>query len=108
MIQGGCPRGDGKRTAAEFSDRPHEKGTLSMALLDDDPDSASCQFFICNTRQKDWDGRYTVFGMLVGDDSFETLDKLMAIQTDEHGRPDQSLLIRAIRIVNAPYTPTMP
>ena len=115
MIQGGCPRGDGtgirgdgKRTAAEFSDRPHEKGTLSMALLDDDPDSASCQFFVCNTRQKDWDGRYTVFGMLIGDDSFETLDKLMAIQTDEHGRPDQPLVIRTARIVNAPYTPTMP
>jgi peptidyl-prolyl cis-trans isomerase B (cyclophilin B) len=115
MIQGGCPRGDGtgirkdgKRIAAEFNDRPHEKGTISMALLEDDPDSASCQFFICNTRQKDWDGRYTIFGRLIGDDSFETLDKLMAIPADEYGRPDQTLSIRAIRIANAPYAPPMP
>lgn len=115
MIQGGCPRGDGTgirkdgvRIPAEFNDRKHEKGTISMALLEDDPDSASCQFFICNTRQKDWDGRYTIFGRLIGEDSFQTLDKMMAIPVDEYGRPEQTLTIRAVRIVTAPYAPLMP
>lgn len=109
LIQGGCPRGDGsgirldgKRLPSELNARPHEKGTVSMALLDDDPDSGSCQFFICNTRQKDWDGRYTVFGELVGDESFQTLDRLMSVAVDEHGRPQRALYLRTVRLIDAP------
>lgn len=109
MIQGGCPTGDGtgirldgKRVAAEFNSLRHQKGTLSMALLDDDPDSASCQFFICNTEQRDWDGRYTVFATLVGDESFATLDRLMAIPVDETGRPSRPIYMRTVRVVDSP------
>ncbi len=109
LLQGGCPRGDGtgirpngKRIQAEFNSRPIRKGTVAMALLEDDPDSASCQFFICNTRQKDWDGRYTVFGELVGEGSFETLDRLMATPVDELGRPTRPLVMRTVRLVDAP------
>lgn len=108
LLQGGCPRGDGtgirldgKRVAAEFNGQRLRKGTLAMALLDDDPDSASCQFFICNTRQKEWDGRYTVFGQLVGESSYETLDRIMASEVDGTGRPVKPLLIRSIGIVEA-------
>ena len=96
---------DGRRIPAEFNNRPHEKGTVSMALLDDDPDSASCQFFICNTRQKDWDGRYTVFGELAGEVALQTLDRLMALPVDDHSRPKQTLYIRAVRVVDAPIEP---
>lgn len=98
LLQGGCPRGDGtgirldgKRVAAEFNGHPLQKGAVAMALLEDDPDSASCQFFICNTRQKEWDGRYTVFGELVGEESFETLDRLMTSPVDGSGHPMQTL-----------------
>jgi len=112
LLQGGCPRGDGtgirldgKRIPAEFNQQPHEKGTLSMALLDDDPDSASCQFFISNTRQKDWDGRYTVFGKLSGDVSLATLDRLMGTPADERGRPTRPLVMRGLRITDAPSNP---
>ena len=110
FIQGGCPKGDGtgirldgKRIPAEFNGQIHEKGTVSMALLGDDPDSASCQFFICNTRQKDWDGRYTVFGKLVGDESYEVLDRLMLTEVDADSRPKRTLYMRSVRIVDAPY-----
>lgn len=109
FLQGGCPRGDGtgirldgKRIPAEFNGHLVDKGTVAMALLDDDPDSASCQFFICNTRQKDWDGRYTVFGELVGEESFATLDRLMTTEVDELGRPLQTLHMRNVRIIDAP------
>lgn len=112
LIQGGCPRGDGtgirldgKRVPPEFNQRPHDKGTVSMALLDDDPDSASCQFFICNTRQKDWDGKYTVFGKLVGETSLATLDRLMATPVDSSGRPTRPIVMRNLRITDAPVTP---
>jgi peptidyl-prolyl cis-trans isomerase B (cyclophilin B) len=109
LLQGGCPRGDGtgirpdgKRVAAEFHDTPFRKGSVAMALLDDDPDSASCQFFICYTRQKEWDGRYTIFGELIGEQSFETLDQLMATPVDEEGRPTQPLVMRNVRSMPAP------
>ena len=109
LLQGGCPRGDGtgirldgKRLAAEFNSQEMRKGTVAMALLDDDPESASCQFFICNTRQKEWDGVYTVFGELVGEDSYATLDRIMATSVDEYGRPAKPLIMRNVRIVDAP------
>ena len=109
LIQGGCPRGDGtgirsdgKRVPFEANGRPHRKGSVSMSLLEDDPDSGSCQFFISNTRHKDWDGLYTVFGELVGEASFATLDQLMATPVDEAGRPTRPLHLRSVRIVTAP------
>lgn len=109
MIQGGCPRGDGtgvrpdgKHVPFEPNDLKHEKGTVSMALLGDDPDSASSQFFIAYSRQKSWDGRYTIFGKLVGDESYETLDRLMSVEVDDHGRPRRTLYIRSARTIPAP------
>ncbi len=110
FLQGGCPNGDGTgirpdgvKLDAEFSDKLQIRGSVSMALLDDDPDSGSCQFFITNTRVPEWDGKYSVFGQLIGLDSFETLDALMATQTDENGSPLQRIYIRSIRIVDVPY-----
>lgn len=73
-----------------------------MALLDDDPDSGSCQFFISNTRQKEWDSRYTVFAQLVGEESFSTLVKLMSTPVDDAGRPTRPLFMRSVRIIDAP------
>jgi peptidyl-prolyl cis-trans isomerase B (cyclophilin B) len=112
MIQGGCPRGDGtgvrtdgKRIPFEPNDLQHHKGTVSMALLGDDPDSASSQFFIAYTRQKSWDGKYTIFAQLVGEESYETLDRLMGVEVDEYGRPRRTLYIRTARTVPAPPLP---
>ena len=108
FIQGGCPlgngtgiRADGKKLAAEFNDLPEDRGALSMARVETDPDSASCQFFITNTRIPEWDGRYTIFGHLIGDASYETLDKLMAVPVDEQGRPKKRTYIRGVRIEDA-------
>lgn len=69
MIQGGDPTGTGTgdagyRLKAEFNEIPHELGSLSMARSAD-PNSASCQFFICLGRAKHLDYQYTNFGRLV-------------------------------------------
>lgn len=50
---------------AEFSDEPHDAGTVSMARTDD-PDSASASFFIVTARSEALDGQYTVFGRVEG------------------------------------------
>ena len=49
---------------AEFSDLPHERGTLSMARSSN-PDSANSQFFICFDAASHLDRNYTVFGKVI-------------------------------------------
>lgn len=58
--------GPGWTVKAEFSDKPHVRGTLAMARAAD-PDSAGSQFYICYKRLPDLDGKYTVFGQVLGD-----------------------------------------
>ena len=48
----------------EFSDIPHDRGTLSMARSSD-PNSANSQFFICFESAPHLDRNYTVFGKVV-------------------------------------------
>lgn len=56
--------GAGYTLKAEFNKRPHERGALGMAR-DDDPDSASSQFYITLKPARGLDGQYTVFGRVV-------------------------------------------
>ena len=48
----------------EFSDLPHDRGTLSMARTSD-PNSANSQFFICFKVASFLDRQYTVFGKVI-------------------------------------------
>jgi cyclophilin family peptidyl-prolyl cis-trans isomerase len=102
MIQGGCPKGDGtgsgpSRLPAEFSDRPHKEGTLSMARAQD-PNSASCQFFICLDRCDFLDGQYTVFGELTDDASRQTLQKIGNTPVRDSGHGESSSPVNPVKI----------
>ena len=57
----------------EFSDIPHEKGTLSMARSSD-PNSGHSQFFICLESAPHLDRNYTVFGKVI--EGMEHVDKI--------------------------------
>ena len=59
---------------AEFSELPHERGTLSMARSGD-PDSANTQFFICFKSSPFLDRQYTVFGKVIKGMEFVDLIK---------------------------------
>jgi cyclophilin family peptidyl-prolyl cis-trans isomerase len=113
LIQGGDPTGsgtgarpDGKRVKAEFSNIPFKAGTVGMARLKSDPDSASCQFFITASRQAALDGDQTAFGYLVDQDSMRTLERIAAVGTDDKGRPLQPVAIRRIKLENVPNRPS--
>jgi peptidyl-prolyl cis-trans isomerase B (cyclophilin B) len=111
MIQGGDPNtkdpakealwgmGDpGYKIKAEFNDRSHKRGVLSMARSND-PDSAGCQFFICHGDPTFLDGKYTTFGKLIkGDD---VLEKLATTPTRPGDRPVTRQNIDSIKIVPA-------
>ena len=58
---------------SEFSDLPHEKGTVSMARSSD-PNSANSQFFICFEPAPFLDRNYTVFGKVI--EGMEHVDKI--------------------------------
>ena len=100
VIQGGCPTGDGTggpgyQIDAEFNDREHVPGTLSMARSVD-PDSAGSQFFICLTREKcqHLDGEYTAFGQIV--DGMDVVEKLGAAETDHNDCPTSPLALKRV------------
>ena len=59
---------------AEFSNLPHERGTLSMARSSD-PDSANSQFFITFKEAPHLDRQYTVFGKVIQGMEFVDLIK---------------------------------
>lgn len=102
MIQGGCPKGTGtgdgpRRLKAEFNDTPHELGVLSMARASD-PNSASCQFFICLGDCDFLDGKYTAFGKLDDPASVETLKKIGKVPVRDAGTGEKSSPVQPVKI----------
>jgi len=71
---------------AEFNNIKHDRGIVSMARAQD-PNSAGSQFFIVHKDSHFLDEQYTVFGRIVTESSFETLDKIAAVQTGTNDRP---------------------
>ena len=111
MIQGGDPLtkdasneanwgtgGPGYQIKAEFNDRHHDRGVLSMARSSN-PDSAGSQFFICHGAPRNLDHQYTAFGKLIkGDD---VLEKIATTTTHPPDRPNKRMGIESIKIVPA-------
>jgi peptidyl-prolyl cis-trans isomerase B (cyclophilin B) len=116
MIQGGDPltkdpakesrygTGDpGYKIKAEFNDRSHERGVLSMARSSD-PDSAGSQFFICLAKASRLDHQYTAFGKLIkGDDVLEKIGDTEVTMSDsgERSKPTKRVTVESIKIVPA-------
>ena len=73
---------------SEFSDIPHERGTLSMARSND-PNSANSQFFICFQSASHLDRQYTVFGKVIEGMEFVDLIKRGEGSNGEVSDPDK-------------------
>src|SRR5438445_8961703 len=111
MIQGGDPKtkdpalesewgtgGPGYSIKAEFNDRPHVRGVLSMARSAD-PNSAGSQFFICHGDPHSLDHQYTTFGKLIkGDD---VLEKIATTPTQPGDRPVKRMGVESVTIVGS-------
>ena len=100
VIQGGDPNsknpdrskygtgGPGYTVKAEFSKKPHKRGTLSMARSAH-PDSAGSQFFICVADAPFLDGKYTAFGEVVK--GMEVADKIVSLPRDGNDNPNDRI-----------------
>jgi peptidyl-prolyl cis-trans isomerase B (cyclophilin B) len=111
MIQGGDPLtkdeskqaqwgtgGPGYKVDAEFNDKAHVRGVLSMARSQD-PNSAGSQFFICHGDPRFLDKQYTAFGKLIkGDD---VLEKIATTETLPVDRPKKRMALESVKIVPA-------
>lgn len=109
MIQGGDPTGTGSGNAGyflkeEFSSLPHQDGTLSMAR-GNDPNSASCQFFVClgrNQATESLDRNYTIFGQVIK--GFKTLHAIGTVEVKpnlRHPRKEVSVPVSTVYIREA-------
>jgi cyclophilin family peptidyl-prolyl cis-trans isomerase len=117
VVQAGDPRGDGSggpgyMIDAEFNDRPHQAGVLSMARSGDPNEpsgappraefanSAGSQFFICldYNATKQLDRRYTGFaGVIEGMDAVKQLGAT-PVADERSGRPETPPIIQKIEI----------
>jgi len=116
MIQGGDPltkdpakesrygTGDpGYKIKAEFNDRSHERGVLSMARSSN-PDSAGSQFFICLANVSRLDHQYTTFGKIIkGDDVLGKIGDTEVTTSDsgERSKPTKRVTVESVKIVPA-------
>lgn len=100
MIQGGDPSGNGTggpgyTIKAEFSEKPHKRGILSMARSNM-PDSAGSQFFICVADAPSLDRKYSVFGEVVS--GMEAADKIVSVPRGPMDRPNEPVTMK-VKIV---------
>ena len=120
MIQGGDPNtidgdtstwgtgGPEKRVDAEFNTIKHDRGIVSMARSSD-PNSGGSQFFIVHKDSHFLDEQYTVFGRIVTDESYETLDKIASVETGPRDIPIDTELVRinSVKIVERSTIPNV-
>jgi peptidyl-prolyl cis-trans isomerase B (cyclophilin B) len=107
MIQGGDPNskdpnkakhgqgGPGYTIKAEFNDKPHKRGTLSMARSGQ-PDSAGSQFFVCVKDSSFLNNQYTVFGEV--ESGIEVVDKIVSQPRDPNDNPNDRIEMK-VKIV---------
>ena len=113
MIQGGDPLGNGtggsdETIKGEFSSNgvenniSHKRGVISMARTQNDPDSASSQFFIVQADSDFLDGDYAAFGKVTA--GMDIVDKIcQSVQPiDNNGTvpADQQPKITAIKVID--------
>jgi len=115
MIQGGDPLtkdakaegrwgtgGPGYQIKAEFNDKSHVRGVLSMARSQN-PDSAGSQFFICLADAKFLDRQYTAFGQVIkGDD---VLGRLGDTPTTSGGGGEKSKPVKRVAVESVKIVP---
>lgn len=109
MIQGGCPNtkdgdpatwgtgGPGYNLPAEFNDKKHVRGILSMARAQD-PNSAGSQFFVMHGEAPFLNNQYTVFGQLVY--GYDILDKIATAEVTSY-RGEASRPVEPVEIKKA-------
>ncbi len=110
MVQGGDPLtkdpskedmwgtgGPGHKIKAEFNDRSHQFGVISMARSSH-PDSAGSQFFLCNGDASFLDRQYTAFGKLISGD--DVLQKISSTPVGPSNSGERSKPLKRVGVIS--------
>jgi cyclophilin family peptidyl-prolyl cis-trans isomerase len=110
VVQGGAekPNGEPKRKTRDpiknesYNGLLNERGTVSMGLLEGNPNSATDQFFINLKHNTHLDRSnqsvgFCVFGKVI--EGMDVVDKIQMVETNQQGSPLEPITIKSIRRV---------
>ncbi len=109
MIQGGCPRGDGRGGPGYvFDDEPHPDKTYQQDYLlamanagrQGNRGTNGSQFFITckGSRPMHLQGKHTIFGEVADEASKRVVDAIAEVRTDRNDRPLDDVVITSVTI----------
>ncbi|MEK5333717.1 peptidylprolyl isomerase [Lysinibacillus sp. FSL W8-0992] len=107
MVQGGDPAGNGSggpeySINGEFTNNgfennlKHERGVISMARTNNNPNSAGSQFFIMVEEASNLDGDYAAFGKVI--EGMETVDEIVAVDRDATDKPFEDQIMKKVEV----------
>ncbi|MGE7839156.1 peptidylprolyl isomerase [Lysinibacillus sp. NPDC093712] len=107
MVQGGDPAGNGSggpeySINGEFTNNgfennlKHERGVISMARTNGNPNSAGSQFFIMTEEASHLDGDYAAFGKVI--EGMDTVDEIVAVDRDATDKPLEDQIMKKVEV----------
>ena len=106
MIQGGCPRGDGRGGPGyQFGDEFHPELSFNkpylLAMANAGPGTNGSQFFITVTPTPHLNFRHTIFGEVADQAGRDVVDAIAKVRTGFGDRPSDPVVIESVDITEA-------
>ncbi|MEV2274009.1 peptidylprolyl isomerase [Nocardiopsis sp. NPDC049922] len=103
MIQGGDPEGTGRGGPGyTFEDEFGSGRTFAepgvLAMANSGPGTNGSQFFITVAPTEHLDDRHTIFGQVADEESYEVVEAISQVATDQGDRPTEDVTLESVTI----------